>query len=399
MVFRWVFGRKTENTNPWAVASSAGNMVKVLLTRVLDHTIEGYSGIDLGLHTLGVRSQVLRLQLFSQEHLEKRNSFLPLDVPLREVKAEAKNISKLFLEAQDVIPEVTLHRLIGGRLSMIYFPIWYVECVHPGGREILLLDAVGGGVMKRLDDGSPIKTKLIEDTSRKSFKFKEIQFLPFRCPNCGWDLPYRPLSMIHLCPTCLRMWIGSDGQWRDIAYGAIHPPEGSSWDGLLWVPFWSYRVVLKGQEGRLETMADLYRIAPPSRVVDWDREAERPISFYLPAARFRNPATVNKLGSKLTFLQHEMTHSAFPKDSQPTTVGVSIPKTDARKMGVMLLGAMIPPASRRARAWIKEGSIELYEPKILYFPFSRMSLYWKELWSGISFQGSTLSEDLPKTAG
>lgn len=63
--------------------------------------------------------------------------------------------------------------------------------------------------------------------------------------------------MIHFCPTCHRLWTEKDGVWKDVAYGTIHPPEDGSWDGLLWIPFWRYRVVLKGAEERLETMADL----------------------------------------------------------------------------------------------------------------------------------------------
>jgi DNA-directed RNA polymerase subunit RPC12/RpoP len=398
MVFRWVFGYKqVEKPTLCQTASSSSGKVKVLLTRVFDHTVRGFMGVDLGIQTLGVRSQVLRLQVFNRTHLGKRSSFLPLDVPLKDVREEAKKKSKAFLEAEDVLPEVILHRLIGGRLSVIYFPIWYVECRHQRGRESLLLDAVGGGVIRSLDDMTPIHKKLLGNTSRKSFKFKEILFLPFRCPNCGWDLPYRPLSVMHFCPTCLRLGTERGGRWKEVAYGAIHPPEGNTWDGLIWIPFWRYQVVLKTARGRLKTMADLYRVAPPPRVVDWDREAERPISFYLPAARFRDPKAVNKLGSRLTFLQHPVTPKAFPKGSQPATVGVSLPKTDAQRMWPVLLGALIPPRSRQARGLLNGSSIAILEPRILYFPFVRVEIFWKELWSGLSFQGNALSEDLPKT--
>ena len=49
--------------------------VKVLLTRILDHTIPGYAGLEIGLPTLGVRAQALRLQPFGREHLEKERFF------------------------------------------------------------------------------------------------------------------------------------------------------------------------------------------------------------------------------------------------------------------------------------------------------------------------------------
>ena len=53
--------------------------LKVLLTRILDHTIPGYGGLEMGLSSLGVRAQALRLQPFGREHLQKRDSFLPLE--------------------------------------------------------------------------------------------------------------------------------------------------------------------------------------------------------------------------------------------------------------------------------------------------------------------------------
>jgi len=60
-VYRWLFGQK-----PMKVESGTGlpppmERVKVLLTRVLDHTVEAYAGLQLGISTLGVRTQALHL--------------------------------------------------------------------------------------------------------------------------------------------------------------------------------------------------------------------------------------------------------------------------------------------------------------------------------------------------
>jgi hypothetical protein len=62
----------------------------------------------------------------------------------------------------------------------------------------------------------------------------------------------------------------------------------------------------------------------------------------------------------------------------------------------MILCALIPWANRKAHAWVQKCRVELQDPQILYFPFSRVDLFWKELNTGISFQHNAFSEDLPE---
>jgi len=142
-------------------------------------------------------------------------------------------------------------------------------------------------------------------------------------------------------------------------------------------------------------MAELYRLAPPPRVVNNERESKRPIYFYIPAVKFRNPQTIHNLGSRLTFVQPEVELGIFEDGSHPLTAGGSLSDKDAREMGMVILGSMIPQSNRKARAWIKNCRVELQDPQILYFPFSRVDLFWKEITTGISFQHNALSEDLP----
>ncbi|HXZ36506.1 MAG TPA: hypothetical protein VEL68_10845, partial [Thermodesulfobacteriota bacterium] len=196
MAYRWIFGLKPMKVEIQSGVPPPMERLKVLLTRVLDHTIPGYGGLEIGLSTLGVRTQALRLQPFGREHLQKRDSFLPLEVSLEQAQVEAELLANAFFEGEELIPEVILHRLVGKIFSVIYFPIWGVEYQHNQGREMLLLDAVAGSGLGSLPDGSRIQQKLKGEESRKSFQFSEIRFLPFRCPNCGWEFPFRPLSLL-----------------------------------------------------------------------------------------------------------------------------------------------------------------------------------------------------------
>ena len=393
-VYRWIFGLKPMKVEVQAGVPPPMERLKVLLTRILDHTIPGYEGPDIGLSSLGVRTQALRLHPFGREHLQKRDSFLPLEVSLEQAQVKADGFANVFFEADELIPEVILHRLVGKVFSVIYFPIWYIECQHTQGREVILIDAVGGTLLRSLRDGSEIQQKLKSEESRKSFAFSEIRFLPFRCPNCGWEFPFRPLSALHFCPNCRRLFREKGGEWAETSYTVISPPEGQSWEKILWVPFWQCKAVLESAGERMENMASFYQVAPPLRVVNTEKEARRPIYFYIPAVKLRDPHVIHTLASRLTFIQPDLKPGSFPDGSHPGTAGASLPCADAREMGPVILGAMIPQGNRRARAWLKDCRVELQEPQILYFPFVQADLFWKELSTGISFQRNALPEDL-----
>lgn len=326
--------------------------------------------------------------------MEKGAFFLPPEVSLEEIQKKAEDFSEVFLEAEDLVPEVILHRLVGRCFSVIYFPIWGMDCFHEKGRETLLVDAVGGSVIRSTADGSSIQNKLTAGGTLAPITFNEIRLLPFRCPNCGWDLPFRPLSVLHFCPTCCRLWRQGGRNLREAEYRATFLLQGRSMEGVLWVPFWRCRTVLESAGEHFQTMAGLYRLAPPPRAVNFMIEARRPIYFYIPAIKFRNPLISYNLASRLTFIQPELTLGSFPDGSNPSTAGGSLPEEDARDLGPVVLGAMIPPNNRRARAWLRGCRMELQEPRVLYLPFTRVDLFWKEMQTGVTFQRNALSEDL-----
>jgi hypothetical protein len=87
----------------------------------------------------------------------------------------------------------------------------------------------------------------------------------------------------------------------------------------------------------------------------------------------------------------------FPDGSNPPAAGGSLPEQDACDLGGMILGSMVPQANRKARAWLKNCKINLDNPEILYFPFSRSDLIWRELNTGIAFQHNAFPGDFPPT--
>lgn len=388
--FRWVFGQRPMTDGRWDGAPPPMERVKRFLYRTLDHTIPGFSGLDLGVFSIGVRTQALELQPLDKDH--QGSSLLPLEVPLAQVESVAQGLSQELFVPEEIRPEVVLHRLVGTRYSMVYVPVWYVECHDQGGSYSILVDAVSGDV-RLTNDASQILLRLMQGQESRPFSFSQIRFLPFRCPNCGWVFPFYPFSALHLCRMCHRLWSEFSGEWKEVPYLVVPPPKGKSWGSPIWIPFWQFRGAIESQGTRIDTLQGLYGIAPPVRPMPTERMVQRPIHFYVPAVRLRNPQTLHNLASRFTFAQPEVAPEGFPHGLRPRTLGGGMPKGQADQLGPMILGAMIPPMNRKSVEWLNGCRVELSEPRVLYFPFEKANLYWQELWTGLAFQHSALSEE------
>jgi hypothetical protein len=144
----------------------------------------------------------------------------------------------------------------------------------------------------------------------------------------------------------------------------------------------------------METLADFYRLAPPPRLFSLEKKSKQPIHFYVPAMRLNSPKATQDLAARFTFVQPEIDPAPFPRDLRPLSAGGSLPTSDAEQMGAVVLGAMIPPKSRQALAWLREAQVQLADPRICFFPFERKDLFWKEANTGITFPHSGRAPDL-----
>lgn len=395
-VYRWVFGQKPmKGESPANGFSPPMEKIKILLTRLMDHTIPGYNEVQLGLPDLGVRTQALSLQPLNQEHLSKRLKFLPLEIPLDKVKRAAAQYANIFFEAEDIQAEIIRQQVIGEKFSIIYFPIWFSKINTGSCPEAILLDGLGKKVLLRSKEGERIMAKLEEKEESSVFGFGELRFLPLRCPNCGWPFPFRPFSFLHFCQICRHLWGERRGEWAQVEYKVLAPPSGSFEKDFFWVPFWRWQVSIIINMERLETMRDFYRLAPPLRVIDQQKEKRRPIYFYIPAVKFRDPKLILNIASRLTYFQPQTKGATFPDGYQPVTIGGSLLAEDSRGLGMPILAHMIPSASRQARNYLKICQMELIKPELYYLPFEQVDLFLKEPSLGLAFQYRAIPEGLP----
>lgn len=398
-IYRWIFGLKPMKIeSPDLGFSQPMERVKILLTRLMDQTIPGYSDLHLGLFNLGVRTQALQLHPLNQEHLKEGMELLPLDISLDKVKTEAHHYANIFFEAEDIQTEVLLQQKIGEKFSIIYFPFWFCRRGENFHQEIMLIDALGKKIISISNEGKKILNKLRGKENLSALGFSELIFLPLRCPNCGWPFPYRPFSFLHFCEVCRRLWTERKGIWEEVKYQVFLPPPENFRKEYFWVPFWRWRVRVLVNKESLETMMDFYRLAPPPRAINQSQEKKKPIYFYIPAVKFRDSKQILNIANRMTYFQPPTNSTSFPDGYRSVTIGGSLRPEDAEGLGLAILGYMIPAASRQARKWLKNCQLEMTEPELFYFPFQKTDLFLKELSSGLAFQYRSLPENLPISA-
>ncbi len=398
-VYRWIFGQKPMKIDgPTSGSSQPLEKIKILLTRHMDHTIPGYRDLNLGLTNLGVRTQALPLRPLNREHLQKGIKLLPVDVPLEKAKSAAAQYASIFFEAEDIQTEVLLQQRIGEKFSIIYAPFWLTRRNQGSPKEFFLLDALEKKIISMAEEGEAIIRKLKEEEDRSALGFSELIFLPLRCPNCGWPFPFRPFSLLHFCEVCRRLWTEKGGVWREVRYQVCSPSLANFRKDFFWFPFWRWRVriiINTANPECLENMMDFYRLAPPLRAINNQEEQKKPIFFYIPAVKFRDPKQILNIASRMTFFQPAIISISFPDGYRPVTIGGSLGMEDSQGLGLAILGYMIPGASRPARNWLKNCQLEMTEPELFYFPFQRKDLFLIELSTSLSFQYRSLPEDLP----
>jgi uncharacterized membrane protein len=111
-----------------------------LLDRYVEKTFPAADLTALGVASLGVRAQVLRVALFERSALAALGTIVaPQLAPER---AMALGLSARGFE------HVLYRQVLGRILSVIYFPFWVVELARDGERWLTVVDAVAESVVQ-----------------------------------------------------------------------------------------------------------------------------------------------------------------------------------------------------------------------------------------------------------
>ncbi len=180
-------------TSPRPARSGPDGQVQ-FLDRYVEKTFPAAELADLGVASLGVRAQVLRVSLFERSALAALGTIVaPQLTPER---AMAQGLSARGFE------HVVYRQVLGRILSVIYFPFWVVELAQDGERWLTVVDAVAESVVQ---PRAPLSLR--EALERPaSDEPRTVGLRPLVCPNCGWALPVEPDDVIFFCGSCHRAW-------------------------------------------------------------------------------------------------------------------------------------------------------------------------------------------------
>jgi DNA-directed RNA polymerase subunit RPC12/RpoP/predicted Zn-ribbon and HTH transcriptional regulator len=381
MVFRWIFGKNVR-----------GETIKELKTKQLDHSFPAYVGINLGLRSLGIRPGALKLLFFDPSEMSKMGSIMKLVVTYNDAVRHGASLTEVGLDETGIHTHLEVTRLIGERYTLVYFPFWMIKLSVGQESRILILDAVANTVTRTLtqEQWEEMVAEVAQQPVRISFD--KVSFIPFNCPNCGWQLPLNRFNIIHLCGTCKRAWMERAGRFKPIGFEVAAPPKGLSQD-LVYLPFWVFQAEITSNGQSLKTMADLqgFSLLFPTRT--GQNTDERLIQFYVPAAAIRNISAANKLATSVTQNQPVLDH--MPKDefSDFKLMGAFLPPMAARGMADILLCALTPRNNRNRQRFVQEADILISNMHLLWWPFYEQRLFLRDAVCGCGIQKGTVCMD------
>ncbi|MEX2222069.1 MAG: hypothetical protein WEG40_09745 [Candidatus Rokuibacteriota bacterium] len=221
------------------------------LDRYVEKTFPAADLPTLGVPSLGVRAQVLRVSLFERATLAALGTIVAVQTPPDEAMTQG-------LAARG-FQHVIYRQVLGRILSVIYFPFWVVELRQDDERWLTVVDGVAETIVNRR---APLS--LHEELERPATgEPRTVGLRPLVCPNCGWALPAAPDDVIFLCGSCSRAWQIHDAdltemphEIADIAPDRANP--GPTAD-LVYLPFWQLEPAGTGRHPRAWVPAFRYR--------------------------------------------------------------------------------------------------------------------------------------------
>ncbi|MFZ5876253.1 MAG: hypothetical protein ACOYXU_07570 [Nitrospirota bacterium] len=190
------------------------------------------------LYSLGVRPNVLRLNLFHAGNLGALGTVVAAKIP------PAAALERALMTS--VRQPLMFRGVLSQVLSLIYFPYWVVETEGAGERALAIVDAVSESVVT-LDESITLYETL---EGRGVDQHRAVGFRPLVCPNCGWNLPLRPDDVIFACSACGRAWQIARDLLHEVAYQVADVLGSTNAATSTYLPFWRMTAVVGEDEPR-----------------------------------------------------------------------------------------------------------------------------------------------------
>lgn len=386
MLFQWAFGRLYETT---LYGGTSYDHFKRLRSASYHRTFPAFSAERWGLHSLGLRAQVVKMYPYSRSSMGEAAFVLRQDVPLdHAVRVALQSPYPANTEGGERV-EILKTQLIGERYTLVYFPFHCFKVRQGKEERTLILDGLADKIIR----GDLDLDSLASDAEAQAIPYRPLDFIPFKCPDCGWDLPYRPKARVHLCRTCGKAWEEMGGAFRETAFKFVSPGEvedmGEAW---TYLPFWVLTASIQTPGKTYGNLKEFYELFPLPRVQDSDVLSRQPIRFFIPAFRVKNPVAVDKFAAQLTRTQPSF-RGLDPERTdfrKIRTADLSLPLKEALEMAHLLLFSMTPKRARRTLEKIKDASVALGGGDLLWLPFFERGIFLREATTDFAIQKNCL---------
>jgi hypothetical protein len=285
--------------------------------------------------------------------------------------------------------ELLKTELIGERYSLVYFPFYCYSVTQEENESLLIVDGLSHRVVK----GSLSLDEIEKKPRRETVPYRPLHFIPFKCPNCGWDLPYRPKARIHLCRTCGRAWQETGEHFQGVPYRVVLPGEGRRMESFTYLPFWRLTVTIMTSGRQYRNLKDFYDLFPLPKVMDQEILKQRLIHFHIPAFRIRNAAAVDRFSTQIVRNQPEFQETETEEFKDIHAADVWLPLGEAVEMANLLLYSMVPKRAKRIREEVKGAALNLDDKALAWLPFLEKGIFFREANTDFAIQKNCLELD------
>ncbi len=329
-----------------------------------DITFCGNDDYTWGLHSLGVRSQVLKLipvdsDSFGQDAV--------MSLTLTQTDAEkrfrdsARSYATIGLAERSACSVTSL----GLDTSLVYFPLWIADFASAEGRMRAEFDPVA----ERVVSVGPRKQELPK-CRNADISDGAISATPHRCPNCGCDLPPNEKSYTFYCKNCDRLLVERGG---DYAILPLAIPEGAEGSDRLF-PMWVFDV--SSSPAISEQLRSLGYVSN---------------RFFVPAFDISNPYRMIRL---ISFYNNMHGYFSFAKRQQGEYHFAEVVMSARRAQELILPLAHCASALRGQ--W-KGREIEIsngpeLQPELIWLPFNVRDYFWCDQLTGATIEKAAVRQ-------
>jgi len=349
-----------------------------ILTKDWDINFAAHIENDLGVATLGIRSQWLKLNILTHRRLLKDGEVLNLNTNSSQAKDRALKSLRLYTDKKKSYDDELILRLIEERLSLIYFPFWVANFIAPEGKFFQTIDGITKRTLKQGSGYFELKQANQEDAE----KLHPLKIVPHRCPNCAWDLPVTPFHVVFPCNNCKRIWKLSQNGYKQVTgeKAKADQEQGiSPSKDLAYYPFWVFQTKL--QDEQTLSVQDALRLLPSEIGLFKASDKRRPLLFYVPGFNIKNLNRIPAVGLAFTRSQPAWQPEANNKGKLE---GVFITEEDAKELAEIIWVNLI--CSRTNLDFETWRNLKFENARVVWLPFFEDGIFLRDTLMDYAFQ-------------